>query len=77
MGKHSLAAYVWRAELGVANPRPIYWRVLDGATYVAYSGVFRDLKTLSGATRRLRRKFPLWRETEASFEPTCLNHRSI
>ena len=49
--------------------RPIYWRVTDGATHTMYSGVYRDLKTLRGASKRVRKAFPLWREIEVRFNP--------
>ena len=41
----------------------------DGNTLAMYSGVYRDLKTLRGASKRVRKAFPLWREIEVRFEP--------
>ena len=47
--------------------RPIYWRVtLESGLHV--SGTFDDLKTLRGATKRLYRKYPDWREIETHFD---------
>lgn len=47
--------------------RPIYWRVTTENGHIA-TGTFTDLKTLRGATRRLRRRVPAWREIEARFD---------
>lgn len=47
--------------------RPIYWRVTFPGQTV--TGVFHDLKTLRGASKRLVRQFPSWGEIEVRFNP--------
>lgn len=42
--------------------RPIYWQVGKD------SGVFTDLKTLKGATNRLMRRIPDWKEIVVQYD---------
>ena len=51
--------------------RTIYWRVTveQNGELVTGGGAFGDLKTLKGATRRLERRHPRWKEIEVQYEP--------
>jgi hypothetical protein len=59
----------WRVTLPTAVHRPASAVPVHAGPDVRATGTFGDLKTLRGATRRLMRQFPSWREIEARHEP--------